>query len=222
MTEEHLRNSTSMNLQDRENTELQTPIENQYTFEPPPETPLPPVPPPAPPPKPAAPAPKQVPPSPPTKKKTNAEKTILGSSRTPLYGSSENRLSNIRLAISEIDGHILQPGQVFSFNGIVGRRTTTDGYKKAKILIKGKPADGIGGGICQLSSTLYNAVRLAGLVTLERHSHSKQVTYLPSGLDAAVSYGYYDYKFKNTKSYPIKIRAGIQGNYLYVNILKSK
>ena len=146
---------------------------------------------------------------------------ILGSYETDLSDSDPDRINNINLAINEVCGHIMQPGETFSFNGIVGERTSNRGYKKAKIMVDGEVINGTGGGICQLSSTLYNAAEQAALEVVERHPHGKRVSYVPEGQDATVSYGTLDLKFKNTKNYPIQIRARIENNKVYVSILKN-
>jgi vancomycin resistance protein YoaR len=114
-------------------------------------------------------------------------------------------------------------GEVFSFNDYLGKRTKEKGYEKAPIIVKtetgAKKADGVGGGICQLSSTLYKAAKEAGLEIIERHSHSKKVGYLPLGEDASVSFGYFDLKFKNNKNIPIMIKVAIDNDKLTVRIL---
>ncbi|NMA65504.1 MAG: hypothetical protein GX957_04580 [Clostridiaceae bacterium] len=123
-----------------------------------------------------------------------------------------NRGINIGLAAESIDGTILLPGEEFSFNEVVGPRTPEKGYKSAHIYVQGEIRDGIGGGICQVSTTLYNAVLRANLEVTERHNHMFTVGYVPLGTDAAVSYGYADLKFKNTTGYPLKIEAVVQKN----------
>lgn len=119
--------------------------------------------------------------------------------------SNTNRATNINLATNKINGVVLLPGETFSYNKVVGARTIASGYKEAHIYINGTVADGIGGGICQLSSTLYNAVLLANLEIVERRNHYFIASYVPASLDATVSYGSIDFKFKNSRNYPIKI-----------------
>lgn len=119
--------------------------------------------------------------------------------------SNTNRAININLATNKINEFILLPGEIFSYNKVVGARTIASGYKEAHIYINGTVADGIGGGICQLSSTLYNAVLLANLEIVERRNHYFIASYVPASLDATVSYGSIDFKFKNSRNYPIKI-----------------
>lgn len=119
--------------------------------------------------------------------------------------SNTNRATNISLASDKINGVIVMPGETFSYNQTVGARTITAGYKEAPIYVNGKVVDGIGGGICQISSTLYNAVLLANLEIVSRRNHYFMTSYVPASLDATVSYGSIDFQFKNTRNYPIKI-----------------
>lgn len=126
--------------------------------------------------------------------------------------SEQNRGQNIKLAVNKINGKILAPGEVFSFNDIVGRRSEANGFKVAHVYQNGKVIEGVGGGICQVSSTLYNSVLLSDLEVVERRNHSLIVGYLPIGTDASVSYGYVDFKFKNSTQWPIKINAKVTEN----------
>jgi len=116
-----------------------------------------------------------------------------------------NRSVNISLAANAINNYILPPGEVFSFNKIVGPRTKEKGYQLAHVYDGGKIVYGIGGGICQVSTTLYNASLYANFEIIERNAHQFTVDYAPLGQDSSVSYGYEDYVFKNNTSYPIKI-----------------
>lgn len=136
--------------------------------------------------------------------------TVLSSVRTPLSGSSRNRLHNIALAAEAVDGFILTPGEVFSYNQVVGPRTEDKGYRTAPVIVKGKLVPGTGGGACQLSSTLYQAALRAGLDIVSRSHHSHPVAYTPAGLDATVVYGAIDLKFRNDLAYPIALRARIE------------
>lgn len=147
--------------------------------------------------------------------------TLLGSYETTILDKDADRINNIRIAAEEIGGHTVQPGEVFSFNAVVGKRKAEKGYEKAKILVKGKRKEGLGGGICQLSTTLYNAARKADLDVVERHSHSKNVHYVPKGQDAAVNYGTLDFKFRNNKSYPVVIKASVGKSTVSVAIWKA-
>jgi vancomycin resistance protein YoaR len=132
------------------------------------------------------------------------------------------RKENIRLATKSIDELIIKPGETFSFNQTVGETSKENGYKIADIIIKGKKHKSYGGGICQVSTTLYNAVLRANMEIVERHAHSKIVNYVIKNRDAAVSNGSFDFKFKNNKDYAIKINSYIYENRLVVEIFKVK
>ncbi|NJD01739.1 MAG: vanomycin resistance protein VanB [Ruminiclostridium sp.] len=123
--------------------------------------------------------------------------------------NDKNRGENIKLATSKINGIILIPGAVFSFNDVVGPRTEADGYKLAHTYVAGKVIDGIGGGICQVSTTIYGAVLKSDLEVIERRNHMFTVGYVPYGQDATVSYGTTDFRFRNSTNWPIKIEAGV-------------
>lgn len=130
--------------------------------------------------------------------------------------NDQNRAVNMKLAVAEIDGTILAPGAVFSFNNTVGPRTEEGGYQQAHTYVAGKVINGIGGGICQISSTLYNAVLKSDLGIVERRNHMFTVGYVPKGQDATVSYGSTDFRFKNTTGWPIKIIGNVtDDNYVY-------
>ncbi|NSW83660.1 MAG: VanW family protein [Syntrophothermus sp.] len=138
----------------------------------------------------------------------------LGYFHTWLYGSS-GRWQNIKLACKGCDNTIIWPGQVFSFNEVVGPRTPERGYEIAPII------GGVdtGGGVCQVATTLYNAALKAGLPIVERHPHSRPVPYVAPGKDATVSYNYADLKFKNDRPYPVIVKAGVGGGKVYAYIL---
>ncbi len=143
---------------------------------------------------------------------------LLAAYHTNYASSSANRKSNVRLAASKIDGALLAPGESFSYNQSVGPRTATNGWKLAHQFQDGQVVDGIGGGVCQVSSTLYNAVLLAGLKVVERHNHSMPVAYLDPGRDATVSYGALDFRFANPTAGPIYISADADGRRLTFRI----
>ena len=140
---------------------------------------------------------------------TEAFPYLISSYTTKYDASNTNRSGNLKLAAEKINGRVLMPGEEFSFNEVVGKRTIEAGYKNAKIYENGQVVDGLAGGICQISSTLYNAVVLANLEVTERRNHSFTSTYVPAGRDATVVYGRSDLKFKNTRNYPIKIEATV-------------
>lgn len=119
--------------------------------------------------------------------------------------NNANRAENIKLTTAAINGLILMPGDVFSFNDVVGQRTKERGYKSAHVYYDGKIVDGTGGGICQASSTLHVAAFLADLEIVERYNHMFTVSYLPLGSDATVSWGWPDYKFRNNTNWPVRI-----------------
>lgn len=148
--------------------------------------------------------------------------TIIGTYSSNYSSSSENRKTNIHLASAKINSVSLNPGEVFSFNNVVGPRNEANGYKIAQVYTNNKVADGIGGGICQVSSTLYNAVVLADLEIVSRRNHSLPVSYVPLGRDATVSYGSIDFKFKNNKETPIKLEVICDGSTLTVNVYGRK
>lgn len=130
---------------------------------------------------------------------------LLSSYSKSFASSSSNRATNVSLATNKINGKVLMPGEVFSFNGTVGKRTPQAGFKVAGVYMNGQVATDYGGGICQVSSTLYNAVLRANLEIVDRSNHMFEVGYVPIGTDATVSWGAPDFKFKNSRSYPIKI-----------------
>ncbi len=144
---------------------------------------------------------------------------IMAKYSTSFAGSSEGRCANIALAASKIDGYVVNPGERFSYNKVVGPRTAEAGFRLAHVYVGTKVVDGIGGGICQVSSALYNAVVMADLKTVSRTNHSIPVDYVPRGRDATVSYGTIDYVFENNKPYPVSIKAKIDGTNLTVSIV---
>jgi len=152
---------------------------------------------------------------------------VAGAQSVPIHGASlttdyndkiKNRTTNLEIATKTINGVILQPGDVFSFNETIGKTTREKGYKPAKIFVRGKEEEALGGGICQVSSTLYNAADFGGMEIIERHPHSKKVGYVKEGRDAATSYGGVDLKFKNVLAHPVKIVAKAAGGKLTVSL----
>ena len=133
----------------------------------------------------------------------------LGDCLTYLWGSTANRISNIRLACSRFDGMVLQPGEQFSYNDVVGERTAEAGFLPAPTYNGTAHEMGLGGGICQVSSTLYNAVLYANLQIDERVCHTMVVGYLPLGLDATVDWPSTNFAFTNNRDYPIRLKAGV-------------
>lgn len=136
----------------------------------------------------------------------------LYSFTTYFDGGNVDRSANIRLAAKKINGTVLASGKIFSFNDIVGARTAENGFKQAKIIQNGQYVTGFGGGVCQVSTTLYNAVALSGLQICEYHPHTLKVSYVAPSRDAMVSGSYFDLKFKNTRLTPIYIRTNCTFN----------
>ena len=142
---------------------------------------------------------------------------LLGSFSTN-YVNNPNRTTNLRLASNKINGTVIMPGENFSFNKVVGRRTVEAGYKNAAIFSDGQVTDGLGGGICQVTSTLYNAAVFANLEIVSRRNHMFVPSYVKGGRDATVVYGSTDFVFKNSRSYPIKILSSVQDGVARVQI----
>ncbi len=129
-----------------------------------------------------------------------------------------SRTTNLSIACSKLNGYVIQPGEVFSYNKVLGKRSVENGYREAAIYTSNGVENGLGGGICQISSTLYNAVLMANLGIEERHNHSYTTSYSDPGRDATVAYGSLDFKFKNTRKYPVKIEAYIKSGVATIRI----
>lgn len=129
---------------------------------------------------------------------------------------TEERVRNVTLAAQACSGFVLLPGDIFSFNQVVGERTAARGYCPAPSYMGGLTVDTVGGGICQVSSAIYCCAVYANLKTLTRHHHSLAVSYVPDGLDAAVSWDGLDLRFKNSSRFPVKIVAHVQDRTLTV------
>ena len=134
--------------------------------------------------------------------------------KSSFVGGTAARLGNIRIAASHINGTLLKPGEIFSYNKVVGPRDEDAGYREAPILIEGRHETGVAGGICQTSGTLFNAVLKSGLKIVRRQHHSTPIGYLPIGLDATVSYGSLDFRFQNDTEAPIYLAATVRGREL--------
>jgi len=173
----------------------------------------------------------------------------LASSTTRELSGNSNRLRNIQVAADKINGTVLNPGDVFSFNGVVGRRTTDAGFRAANTIVGGVFEPGIGGGICQVSSTIHDAVLHTDLEVVERHPHGLKIGYMPVGdegtvifregfnvteadekavagrrfaNDAMVNWGTNDYKFRNNTDFPLRIDATVDGRNLTVKLIGTK
>lgn len=142
----------------------------------------------------------------------------LGTFQTRYDVTDTDRTANLIIACQKLNGKIVLPGETFSYNKTLGPRTSAAGYKNGKIYSGGEVVDGIGGGICQISSTLYNAVLLSNLGIVERRNHQFVTSYVEAGRDATVVYGAIDFKFKNTRKYPIKIQASASAGIATVSI----
>ncbi|KAF1342420.1 MULTISPECIES: VanW family protein [Bacillus] len=145
----------------------------------------------------------------------------LGQYVTYFNSSNKSRSHNISLSAKAIDNHVVFPNETFSFNQVVGKRTRNKGYKSAPIIVKGELSEGVGGGICQVSSTLFNAVDRAGLQIVQRYSHTRSVPYVPPGRDATVSWGGPDFRFQNQYNQPILIRAKRYGGSMIITLYSS-
>ncbi len=142
---------------------------------------------------------------------------VLGECTTNI-GGTEFRLNNVIVAAKAMDGKILMPGEVFSYNDTLGPRTVANGYQPAPAYIGGKTVDEVGGGICQNSSTLYLAVLRANLEIVERTNHMYTVGYVPDGLDATVAYNALDYKFRNNTEHPIRMEVKVNGRKITIKL----
>ena len=149
---------------------------------------------------------------------TEAFPYLISSFSTKYDASNINRSTNLEIAAGKINGKVLMPGETFSYNETVGKRTIEEGYKDAKIYANGQVVDGLAGGICQVSSTLYNSALLANLEIVERRNHSFPASYIGVGRDATVVYGVKDLKFKNNRTYPIKIEASVKAGVCQFDI----
>lgn len=143
---------------------------------------------------------------------------VLGQCETK-HNTNENRNTNLRLLCQALDGHIVQPGETFSYNAVVGERTKEKGYLPAPAYSSRGLVDSIGGGVCQGSTTLYNCVLLADLEVVFRACHGAKVTYVPPGLDAAVNYLTTDFQFRNQYRFPVKIQAEVSDGFVKMKLL---
>lgn len=143
---------------------------------------------------------------------------LVSSCTTSLGADSNEKKHNILTAAKKINGYILNPGSIFSFNSIVGDVTAAEGYKDAPVIQNNKFVPGVGGGICQLATNLYLTALHADLEIVERHNHSRPVSYVPMGLDATVATGVLDLKFKNNFHHPLIITVSVDMDSLHTSI----
>ena len=149
---------------------------------------------------------------------TEAFPDQLSTFTTRYDASDRDRTTNLVLACQKINGKVVMPGATFSYNEALGPRTASAGYKNAKIYSSGEVIDGIGGGICQISSTLYNSALMSDMEIVSRRNHQFVTSYVGAGRDATVVYGSTDFKFKNTRTYPVKIVASAKSGIATVSI----
>lgn len=145
----------------------------------------------------------------------------IGQYATYYNFNNKNRSHNIALAAKGINNHVVFPGERFSFNEIVGKRTKERGYMRAPVIVRGEIYEDVGGGICQVSSTLFNAADRAGLRIVKRYSHSRHVPYVPPGRDATVSWYGPDFVFQNDYNQPILIRSFAHAGQMSIAIYSS-
>ena len=149
---------------------------------------------------------------------TEAFPDLLGTCSTNYNAGDTDRTTNLKLAAEKINGTVLLPGEQFSFNATVGERTEAAGFKMAATYSNGQVVDGLGGGICQISSTLYDAAVFANLKIVTRRNHQFVTSYLPGGKDATVVWGSQDFEFANSRKYPIRLTVTVSGGTATVQI----
>ncbi len=145
----------------------------------------------------------------------------LSTFSTP-HTANSGRTANLKLACSAINGTVINPGETFSFNGVVGERTAAKGYQKATVYVGSDSVEETGGGICQVASTIYDAALYADLEITQRAPHTFFVTYVNGGLDATVYWGSQDFCFRNNTEYPIRVDASVSGGYVNISIYGTK
>ena len=147
---------------------------------------------------------------------------LISSFSTKIYTKDSSRQNNISITSSTLNETIVANGSTFSFCNTIGPATSAKGYQEADIFDKdGNKKKGLGGGNCQVSTTLYNAVlKVPSLVVTERHEHSNKVPYIETGKDAAVAYGSYDFKFRNETGYDVKIKTDATSDNITINLYK--
>ena len=149
---------------------------------------------------------------------TEAFPDRLSSFSTRYNAADKDRTTNLVIACQKLNGKVLMPGETFSYNETLGPRTYAAGYRNGKIYENGQVVDGLGGGICQISSTLYNAALMSDMEIVERRNHQFVTSYVNAGRDATVVYGLTDFRFKNTRTYPVRLVASAKGGVATVSI----
>ncbi len=150
----------------------------------------------------------------------NDNTNILGSYTTRFGVWDKPRTKNIQLSTHAIDYKVVKSGETFSFNDVVGDRTAEKGYQESTVFIYDQKTKGIGGGVCQVSTTLYNTAMYAKMEIVERHTHKREIYYAPNGRDATVDFPTLDFKFKNNYPFDVQIRAYTFEDKLTVEIRK--
>ena len=147
--------------------------------------------------------------------------TKISSFSTPIVDDNKNRITNIKITCSRISDTVVKSNDEFSFCEIVGQPSSSDGYKEAHAFVDGELVNAIGGGNCQVSTTIYNAAKkIDGVKITERHEHGKEVGYIEKGKDATVAYDYLDLKFENNNDFDLKLQAYIKNGKVCVDIYK--
>lgn len=155
------------------------------------------------------------------KRKKAMQKTKISSFSTPIVDDHENRITNIKITCSRISGTKVNANEEFSFCDVVGQPSAEDGYKEAHAFVDGELVNAIGGGNCQVSTTVYNAAKkIDGVEITERHEHGKEVGYIEMGKDATVAYDYYDLKFENHNDFTLELEAYVKKDEVCVDIYK--
>ena len=149
---------------------------------------------------------------------TEAFPNRLSTFSTRYDASDKDRTTNLVLACKKLNGKVIMPGETFSYNAALGPRTYAAGYRNGKIYENGQVVDGLGGGICQISSTLYNAALMSDMEIVERRNHQFVTSYVDKGRDATVVYGLTDFRFKNTRTYPVRLVASAKGGVATVSV----
>lgn len=146
--------------------------------------------------------------------------SVIGEAFTEINDKEENRMNNICLACSALTETVISPGEELSFNEKTGKRSTKAGYKEASVIIDGEHGRGIGGGVCQVSTTIFMAAQSSGLEITELHHHSKAVSYAPEGKDATVVYGFKDLKIKNNTPDDIYLYVWTDNEKIFAKFIK--
>ena len=147
--------------------------------------------------------------------------TKISDFSTPIVDDNKNRINNIKITCSRISDTIVKANEEFSFCDVVGQPTADDGYKEAHAFVDGELTNAIGGGNCQVSTTIYNAAKeIDGVEITERHEHDKEVGYIEKGKDATVAYDYLHLKFENHNDFDLKLKAYIKDDKVCVDIYK--